>query len=97
MASERITLTVGDREVGLSSPNRVIWPALGITKQQVATALGAALGGGYINYFTIDGRSFQVIPQVLQTARMTPSDVLDLYIPTPNGPVTVGTIAHLLV
>jgi DNA ligase D len=40
MASERITLTVpgpdGDREVGLSSPNRVLWPALGITKHELA-------------------------------------------------------------
>ena len=36
MASERITLTVGDREVGLSSPNRVIWPDLGITKHELA-------------------------------------------------------------
>ncbi|MCR2815767.1 non-homologous end-joining DNA ligase [Microbacterium jiangjiandongii] len=40
MASERITLTVpgpdGDREVGLSSPNRVLWPDLGITKHELA-------------------------------------------------------------
>jgi len=36
MASERITLTVGEREVGLSSPNRVIWPELGITKHELA-------------------------------------------------------------
>lgn len=69
--------------------------ALGITKQQVAVALGAALGGGYVNYFTIDGRSYQVIPQVLQVTRLTPNDVLNLYIPTPNGPVTVSTVAHI--
>jgi DNA ligase D len=40
MASERITLTVpgpdGDREVGLSSPNRVLWPEVGITKHELA-------------------------------------------------------------
>jgi multidrug efflux pump len=69
--------------------------ALGITKQQVAIALGAALGGGYVNYFTIDGRAYQVIPQVLQKDRLNPSDVLKLYIPTAAGPVTVSTIAHL--
>ncbi|MHC3000406.1 non-homologous end-joining DNA ligase [Microbacterium sp. HJ5] len=43
MASERITLTIpgpdGDREVGLSSPNRVIWPELGITKRELAEYL----------------------------------------------------------
>ncbi|HEX5859914.1 MAG TPA: non-homologous end-joining DNA ligase [Microbacterium sp.] len=40
MASERITLTVpgphGEREVGLSSPSRVLWPELGITKRELA-------------------------------------------------------------
>ena len=40
MASERITLTVpgphGDREVGLSSPSRVLWPEAGITKRELA-------------------------------------------------------------
>lgn len=40
MASERVTLTVadpeGEREVVLSSPNRVVWPDLGITKAEFA-------------------------------------------------------------
>ena len=36
MASERITLTIGERELSLSSPNRVIWPELGITKHELA-------------------------------------------------------------
>ena len=40
MASERVTLTVvdpdGEREVALSSPNRVVWPDLGITKAELA-------------------------------------------------------------
>ena len=48
MASERITLTVagphGDREVGLSSPNRVLWPALGITKRELAEYIVAVQG-----------------------------------------------------
>ena len=48
MASERITLTIpgpdGDREVGLSNPNRVIWPDLGITKHELAEYLLAVSG-----------------------------------------------------
>ncbi|MFK4791537.1 non-homologous end-joining DNA ligase [Microbacterium sp. ZW T5_56] len=40
MASERITLTVpgpeGEREVSLSSPNREVFPAVGITKHELA-------------------------------------------------------------
>ena len=40
MASPRVTLTVpgphGDREVALSSPDRVVWPESGITKRELA-------------------------------------------------------------
>ncbi|WP_372468734.1 non-homologous end-joining DNA ligase [Microbacterium maritypicum] len=40
MASERVTLTItdsdGERDVALSSPNRVVWPDLGITKAELA-------------------------------------------------------------
>lgn len=43
MASERITLSVpgpaGEREVGLSSPGRVLWPEVGITKRDLAEYL----------------------------------------------------------
>ncbi|WP_127903834.1 efflux RND transporter permease subunit [Solirhodobacter olei] len=69
--------------------------ALGLTKQQVGQALGAALAGANVNYFTIDGRAYKVIPQVLQVDRLAPSDILNLHIPTPNGPVAVSTVAHL--
>ncbi len=52
MASERITLTVpgphGAREVGISNPDRVIWPALGITKHELAEYL-VAVSGPFLN------------------------------------------------
>ncbi|MGZ0711575.1 non-homologous end-joining DNA ligase (plasmid) [Coraliomargarita sp. W4R53] len=45
MASERITLNIpgpdGEREVGLSSPNRFLWPELGITKHELAEYIQA--------------------------------------------------------
>ena len=48
MASERIPLTVSDpdaeREVVLSSPNRVIWPDAGITKAELAEYLQIVSG-----------------------------------------------------
>ncbi|WP_402840731.1 non-homologous end-joining DNA ligase [Microbacterium sp. GXS0129] len=48
MASERITLTVpgpeGDREVSLSSPNREVFPAAGITKHELAEYVIAVSG-----------------------------------------------------
>jgi multidrug efflux pump len=54
------------------------------------------MGGGYVNYFTIDGRSYKVIPQVLQKYRLNPHQVLQLYLRAANGSlVQLGTIAHL--
>ena len=43
-----------------------------MTQQDCGAALGAALGGGYVNYFSIAGRSYKVIPQVLQADRLNP-------------------------
>jgi multidrug efflux pump len=70
--------------------------ALGMTQQDVGQALGAALGGGYVNYFSIAGRSYKVIPQVQQVDRLNPANVLDFYIKTPNGgSIPASTVAHL--
>jgi DNA ligase D len=48
MASPRITLTVpgphGDREVGISNPDRVLWPEVGITKRELAEYFIAVAG-----------------------------------------------------
>ena len=75
--------------------------ALGMTMQDVGNALGAALGGGYVNYFSIAGRSYKVIPQVLQVDRLNPSEVLNFYLRTPSGSMipasTVATLKHEVV
>ena len=69
---------------------------LGLTQQAFGSQLGAALGGGYVNYFSISGRSYQVIPQVLQVDRLNPSEVLNFYIKTPSGAmVKASTVAHI--
>src|SRR5574337_1040578 len=69
--------------------------SLGMTQQDVGNALTAALGGGYVNYFSIAGRSYKVIPQVLQVDRLDPSNVLNFYIKTPSGLVPASTVASL--
>ena len=70
--------------------------ALGMTQQDVGAALGAALGGGYVNYFSIAGRSYKVIPQVQQVDRLNPGNVLDFYIKTPNaGLIPASTVASI--
>jgi len=58
---------------------------LGFTQQDIGAALTSALGGGYVNYFSIAGRSYKVIPQVLQVDRLNPSQVLDYYLRAPDG------------
>jgi multidrug efflux pump len=69
---------------------------LGLTQESVGSALGAALGGGYVNYFSLAGRSYKVIPQVLQVDRLNPSQVLDYYVHSGDGSlIPARTIAHL--
>jgi multidrug efflux pump len=75
--------------------------ALGMTQQQVGSALSAALGGGYVNYFSVAGRSYRVIPQVKQVDRLNPDQILDYYIRTPSGQMiqarTIATIKQRVV
>ncbi|MBV8618992.1 MAG: efflux RND transporter permease subunit, partial [Curvibacter sp.] len=69
---------------------------LGLSQQDVGNALSAALGGGYVNYFSIAGRSYKVIPQVQQVDRLNPADLLDFYLRLPNGSqVLASTVASL--
>jgi multidrug efflux pump len=76
--------------------DRDLVSTLGLTQQDVGSALGAALGGGYVNYFSIAGRSYKVIPQVLQVDRLNPNQVLDYYVRAPNGSVIpASTLASL--
>jgi len=58
---------------------------MGLTQQDVGSSLGDALGGGYVNYFSISGRSYKVIPQVLQKDRLNPDQVLDYYVRASDG------------
>jgi multidrug efflux pump len=70
---------------------------MGLSMSDVGNALGAMLGGGYVNYFGLDGRSYKVIPQVQQRSRLNPSQVLNYYIRTSSGAsVPLSTIAHVV-
>ena len=60
---------------------------LGLTMKDVGGALSSMLGGGYVNYFSIAGRSYKVIPQVLQADRLNPDQLANYYIRTASGGV----------
>ena len=69
---------------------------LGLTQRDIGMALGGALGGGYVNHFSIDGRSYRVMPQVAQVERLNPEQVLDYYVRTPSGKmVKASTFASI--
>jgi multidrug efflux pump len=69
---------------------------LGLTMRDIGASLGSMLGGGYINYFDIAGRSYKVIPQVKQRDRLNSARLLDYYITTPSGAtVPVSTVVSL--
>ncbi|MFZ2724655.1 MAG: efflux RND transporter permease subunit [Methylococcaceae bacterium] len=69
---------------------------LGLTMQDVGGSLSAMLGGGYVNYFSLDGRSYKVIPQAQQRSRLTSEQLLDYPIRTGKGTtVPLSTIASL--
>src|SRR5581483_2959474 len=70
---------------------------LGLKMSDVGSSLSAMLGGGYVNYFSMAGRSYKVIPQVQQRYRLNPQQLLDYYIKTGDGALvplsTVATVA----
>ncbi|MGF2687703.1 efflux RND transporter permease subunit [Marinobacter sp. DUT-3] len=58
---------------------------LGLSMQDVGQAMSSMLGGGYINRFNMEGRSYQVIPQVERDFRLSPDALNDYYIRADNG------------
>jgi multidrug efflux pump len=58
---------------------------LGITMADLGSSLAGMLGGGYVNRFNLDGRSYKVIPQVDRPYRLTAEMLQDYYIETASG------------
>ena len=69
---------------------------LGLTMQDVGASLASMLGGGYVNYFSMAGRSYKVTPQIQQSSRLNADQLLNYYIRTANGAtVPLSTIATI--
>ncbi|HET8723316.1 MAG TPA: efflux RND transporter permease subunit [Anaeromyxobacteraceae bacterium] len=69
---------------------------LGLNLQTVGQDLSAAVGGGFVNRFSVDGRSYKVIPQVARADRLNPEQLKDIYVTGPNGQlVALSSIATL--
>ncbi len=69
---------------------------MGLTMQQVGADIGTLLGGGFVNRFNIDGRSYKVIPQALRSERLNPDQLNELYVSGPDGEmIQLSSIASL--
>ncbi|MDE1937381.1 MAG: efflux RND transporter permease subunit [Alphaproteobacteria bacterium] len=76
--------------------NRDKVAAMGLTMSDVGSSLSAMLGGGYVNYFDLSGRAYQVIPQVEQVDRLNADQLKNYYIRTAAGAsIPLSTVAHL--
>ncbi|MBU6297299.1 MAG: efflux RND transporter permease subunit [Alphaproteobacteria bacterium] len=76
--------------------NRDKVAAMGLTMSDIGSSLSAMLGGGYVNYFDLSGRAYQVIPQVQQVDRLNADQLKNYYIRTAAGSaIPLSTVAHL--
>ncbi len=91
-----------DNDLKLDKPqtrvviNRDKIALMGLTMRDVGNALSSMLGGGYVNYFSLAGRSYKVIPQVMQRERLNPDQLKEYYITAKNGAaIPVSTVVSL--
>jgi len=68
----------------------------GVDLGRAGADLGTLLGGNYVNRFSIQGRSYKVIPQIKRAERLTPDQLRDIYV-TGSGDrlVPLSTFASL--
>src|SRR6516165_2507957 len=52
----------------------------GVDLSQAGQDLATMLGGNYVNRFSIQGRSYKVIPQVKRAERLTPDQLSQIYV-----------------
>ena len=70
--------------------------SLGVDMSQAGQDLSAMLGGNFVNRFSIQGRSYKVIPQIQRSERLTADQLQSVYVSGPNGKlVPLSTFATL--
>jgi multidrug efflux pump len=70
--------------------------SLGVDLSRAGHDLATMLGGDYVNRFSIQGRSYKVIPQMKREGRLTPDQLQNVYVSGPEGRlVPLSTFATL--
>jgi multidrug efflux pump len=68
----------------------------GVDLSQAGRDLSVLLGGDYVNRFSIQGRSYKVIPQLQRADRLTPDQLSNIYLTGSNDKlVPLSTFANL--
>jgi multidrug efflux pump len=68
----------------------------GVDLAQAGKDLSTLLGGNYVNRFSVQGRSYKVIPQVKRAERLTPDQLSQIYVRGSNDKlVPLSTFATL--
>jgi len=76
--------------------NRNAAEVLGISMQEIASTLNLMLGGNHVQQFVKDGRSYFVIPQVLNNYRLNPKQLYEIHFKTTaNKMVPLSSIATI--
>src|SRR5881275_2178204 len=69
---------------------------LGITMQAIGDTLALLVGENYVNRFNLEGRSYQVIPQVPRLERLNQETLTQYYVTTPSGqPVPLSNLVSV--
>ncbi|GAA5218652.1 multidrug efflux RND transporter permease subunit [Corallincola platygyrae] len=70
--------------------------AYGITMQDIGTTISAMFSDGYVNRIDLDGRSYEVIPQVKRKWRLNPESLNNYYVRSVNGdPVPLSNLVSI--
>ena len=68
----------------------------GVDLAQAGQDLSTLLGGNYVNRFSVQGRSYKVIPQIKRAERLTPDQLSQIYVRGSNDKlVPLSTFATL--
>lgn len=71
---------------------------LGMDLSTIAADLSSMMGGNYVNRFSLDGRSYKVIPQIERTARLNSDQLNNIYLRSANEELvplsSIATLKH---
>ncbi|MGC9491365.1 multidrug efflux RND transporter permease subunit [Vibrio genomosp. F10] len=70
--------------------------AYGITMQDIGTTLSTMMSDGYVNRIDLNGRSYEVIPQVERKFRLNPESMNNYYVRAADGKaVPLGSLINI--